>query len=82
MNTLYFIVGIILVLMLFYFSLKRNNTNQKVIQPKMPTKNKWLYTTDSFGKMEKGVVHDQVTYKRETMVHKRHSAYPTKRSSL
>ena len=64
MNTLYFIVGSILLLMLIYFLRKINNSNKKVIQPKMPTKNKWLYPTDSFGKMEKGVVHDQVTYKR------------------
>ena len=41
----------------FCFWRKRKNTNQKVIKPKMPTKNKWLYPIDNFGKLEKGVVY-------------------------
>jgi len=82
MNTLYFIVGSILISMLFNFFRKRKNTNEKVIKPKMPTKNKWLYPTDNFGKMKKGVVLDSVPYKRETMVNKMHLEYPNKSSSI
>ncbi len=76
MNTFYFIVGSIVFIMLFYFFRKINktkqkeilpkmktekNTKQKVVQPKAPAKNKWLNPTDSFGKMEKGVVRDSET---------------------
>ena len=57
MITFYFIIGSILFLMLFYFLFKRNN-KQKLIQPKIKTKNKWLYPTDNFGKLERGVVYD------------------------
>ena len=32
------------------------------IKPEMPTKNTFLYPTDEFGKMERGVVHDSITY--------------------
>jgi len=80
MNDFYFIVSSILFALLFLFLRQRNNTTQKIIKPHdvvkpiMPTKNKWLYTTDSFGKMEKGVVHYSESYTRETMVRKRHSA--------
>ena len=35
-------------------STKNNFTTQKTT-----TKNKWLYTKDSFGKMEKGVANDE-----------------------
>jgi hypothetical protein len=45
---------------------KIDNTKQKVIPPKMKTKNKWLYPTDNFGKLEKGVVNDLGTYKRHS----------------
>jgi hypothetical protein len=31
---------------------------------KTPTKNKWLYPSDEFGKLEEGVVFDSKTYKR------------------
>lgn len=58
MNTLYFIIGSILFLMIFKFSRKRNNMHEEIIKPEMPTKNKWLYPTDEFKKMEKGVVYD------------------------
>jgi len=34
----------------------------KEIKPEIVTKNKWLYPTDEFGKMERGVVHDSITY--------------------
>lgn len=34
----------------------------KEIKPEMPTKNKWLYPTDEFGKMEKGMVSESITY--------------------
>jgi hypothetical protein len=34
----------------------------KEIKPEMPTKNKFLYPTDEFGKMEKGVIYDSNTY--------------------
>jgi len=37
--------------------MEQNKTNKKVIKQEMPTKNKWLYTTDNFGKLEKGVVY-------------------------
>ena len=50
-------VSILLVFYLYkrYFS-NRNNTNQNLMHPEVKTKNTWLYTTDNFGKMEKGVV--------------------------
>ena len=54
---------------------KVDNTKQKVVPPKMPTKNKWLNPTDSFGKMEKGVVNDLETGKKETMDHKKPSEF-------
>jgi hypothetical protein len=43
-----------------------DNDKQKVIPPKMQTKNKWLYPTDNFGKLERGVVTDLKTYKRHS----------------
>ena len=61
-NTIYLIGGIVFV-KLFCSSNKRNKINKTIIKPKLPTKtplptkNKWLYTNDSFGKMEKGVVY-------------------------
>jgi hypothetical protein len=57
--------------MLFYILFKRNNTDKKVIQPKIPTKNKWLYPTDNFGKMERGVVHNSESSKRIKSLHKK-----------
>jgi hypothetical protein len=59
--------------MLFYFLRKKNNANQKITQPPKHTKNKWLYPTDSFGKLEKGVVYDSETYNRKTMPPIKHS---------
>ena len=62
LNTIYLIGGKALV-QLFCSSNKGNKINKIVIKPKMatnipiPTKNKWLYTTDNFGKLEKGVVY-------------------------
>ncbi|RTZ05709.1 hypothetical protein [Flavobacterium sp. GSP6] len=35
------------------------------IKPEMATKNKWLYPADEFGKMEKGVVSESITYVNE-----------------
>ena len=63
MNAIYLIV-VVLFLKLFCSFCKRNITNKKVIKSnfttqKISTKNKWLYTTDSFGKMEKGVACDE-----------------------
>jgi hypothetical protein len=65
MNVIYLISGTVVVI-LFYCLSKRNKsnqkainptiTNQKVVLPKMSKKNKWLYPTDNFGKMEKGRV--------------------------
>ena len=44
------------------YDLKNNKTvsnkTERIIIKQFKTKNKWLYTTDSFGKMEKGVVND------------------------
>jgi hypothetical protein len=37
------------------------NTEEEINEPlisQMKTKNKWLYPTDEFGKMEEGVVYD------------------------
>ncbi|WP_194767218.1 hypothetical protein [Tamlana sp. I1] len=34
-----------------------DNTEETYKTP-IPSKNKWLHTTDSFGKLEKGVVED------------------------
>ena len=34
---------------------KRHKANQKGINHQIATKNKWLYPTDSFGKLERGV---------------------------
>jgi len=73
MNTFYFIGVSIIFIMLFYFFRKKNNTKQEVIPPKIETKNKWLYPTDNFGKLEKGVVNDLGTGKKETLFHKIHS---------
>ena len=62
MNIIYLIGGKAVV-QLFCSSNKGNKTNKIVIKPKMatntpiPTKNKWLYTTDNFGKLENGVVY-------------------------
>jgi hypothetical protein len=53
-----YLIGFIILAKLFWFLYKRNKTNQKVIKPVMHTKNKWLYPSDNFGKMEKGVVKD------------------------
>lgn len=38
-------------------------TNEPIIV-QMPSKNKWLYTSDDFGRMEEGVVEDSITYVR------------------
>jgi len=44
------------------YDLKNNKTvsnkTERIIIKQFKTKNKWLYTTDSFGKMEKGVVNN------------------------
>ena len=44
------------------YDLKNNQTvsnkTERIIIKQFKTKNKWLYTKDSFGKMEKGVVND------------------------
>ena len=37
-------------------SIESEDANQKIIEPEMSNKNKWLYPTDEFGKMEKGRV--------------------------
>ena len=37
---------------------KKLNKMERIVIKQFKTKNKWLYTTDSFGKMEKGVVND------------------------
>jgi hypothetical protein len=58
MIVLCFIVASIIIIMLVYFFCKKDITTQKPNQTEIKTKNKWLYTTDSFGKMEKGVVND------------------------
>ncbi len=34
----------------------------KQTNPEIATKNKWLYPTDEFGKMEKGIVYESITY--------------------
>ncbi len=36
--------------------------NQTAIKPAIPSKNKWLYPTDGFGVMEKGVEFESKTY--------------------
>ena len=56
-----YLIGVELFVKLFCSSSKRNITNKKLIKSnittqKTSTKNKWLYPSDSFGKMEKGVV--------------------------
>ena len=64
MNTIYLIGGKD-VIQLFCSSNKRNKTNKTVVKFKMatntpiPTKNMWLYTKDSFGKLEKGLGYDE-----------------------
>lgn len=76
MNAIYLICVVLLfVVKIFYSSHKRNNLNQKIINrininstliiPPMSTKNKWLYSTDDFGKMETGVAYASQTFKRE-----------------
>jgi hypothetical protein len=35
----------------------------KLLISQMKIKNKWLYPTDEFGKMEEGVVYDSKTYR-------------------
>jgi hypothetical protein len=65
MNAIYLISGTVVVILIYCLN-KRNKsnqkainptiTNQKVVLPKMSKKNKWLYPTDNFGKMEKGRV--------------------------
>lgn len=35
---------------------KKDEVNQEAVKSEISTKNKWLYTSDSFGKMERGVV--------------------------
>ena len=58
------IIGGIVLTVLYYLDNKKK-TSQKVIKFKMstktplPTKNKWLYTKDDFGKMEKGLGYDE-----------------------
>jgi hypothetical protein len=37
-------------------SIESEDANQKIIEPEILNKNKWLYPTDEFGKMEKGRV--------------------------
>jgi hypothetical protein len=50
------------VFILILFLLKRryfsniNKSNQERTQPEFKSKNKWLYSSDNFGKMEEGVV--------------------------
>jgi hypothetical protein len=39
--------------------------NQTEIKPKVTTKNKWLYPTDEFGILEKGVEFDSKTYAQD-----------------
>lgn len=39
-----------------------DNINQIKINHNITTKNKWLYPTDEFGKMEKGIVYESLTY--------------------
>lgn len=58
MNTFYFIGGILFLVLLFYFLTKKSKPQKKKSQPEMSIENKWLNPTDSFGKMERGVVHD------------------------
>ncbi|MGV8944894.1 MAG: hypothetical protein ACOH1N_00565 [Lutibacter sp.] len=48
----------------------------------MPTKNKWLYPTDNFGKMEKGVVYESEHYISKTKAHKMNSEHPDKSSPI
>ena len=57
------IIGGIVLTVLYYLD-NKNKTSQKVIKLKMsnktpmPTKNKWLYSTDNCGKMEICVAND------------------------
>jgi hypothetical protein len=40
------------------------DTEEEINKPLISqTKNKWLYPTDEFGKMEEGVVYDSKTYR-------------------
>jgi hypothetical protein len=39
--------------------------NQTEIKPKIHPKNKWLYPTDEFGILEKGVEFDSKTYAQD-----------------
>lgn len=77
MSTIY-LIGVVVILTLFYYHYKSRRLHKKKINPEiqnqiitdtakeikleMPTKNKWLYPTDEFGKMEKGVVSESITY--------------------
>ena len=72
MNIIYLICFTI-ILKVFYSFYKRKNTKEEInesdnipqIQSITKTKNSWLYPTNEFGTLEKGVVHDSQTYKNE-----------------
>ena len=41
---------------------EENTTNIEQAKPEKPTKNKWLFTTDNFGKLEKDIIYESKTY--------------------
>ncbi len=68
-----YLICFVIILKISYSFYKRKNTKEEVIEsdniPQIQsitkTKNSWLYPTDEFGTLEKGVVHDSQTYKNE-----------------
>ena len=72
MNAIYLICFAI-ILKIFYSFFKGKSRKEEInesdnipqIQSITKTKNSWLYPTDEFGTLEKGVVHDSKTYKNE-----------------
>jgi hypothetical protein len=78
MNTLFIFLFVIAsaILVFYFFSISKKQQakkrkiqqaiidarNQKESIPVLPAQNKWLYPTDSFGMLEKGVVHEATNY--------------------
>mgnify|MGYP003391834951 FL=1 len=51
----FLVVGFVLFIRVFFHNKKKGNSDNKTHKIEISNKNKWLYPTDEFGKMETGV---------------------------
>ena len=69
-NNFYFVVIAVLFIVVIKNIFQKSNKPKafedeinEPLKPQTQSKNKWLYPTDEFGKMEEGTVSDSKTYK-------------------